>query len=71
MCSGAIYWGNVRRVVYALSIEGLFDAYGEDPKNQRMHMSSRDVLSRVPWPIEVLGPALESEAKAVHEGFWR
>lgn len=70
MCSGAIYWGNVRRVVYALGIESLFEGYGDNPKNSRMHMHCRDVLERVPGRIEVLGPALEEEARAVHEGFW-
>lgn len=70
MCSGAIYWGNVRRVVFALSIESLFDSYGDNPENYRMHMHCRDVLERVPGNIEVLGPALQQQAKAVHEGFW-
>jgi hypothetical protein len=28
------------------------------------------VLTRVPGEIEVLGPALEDEAKTVHDGFW-
>jgi tRNA(Arg) A34 adenosine deaminase TadA len=71
MCSGAIYWGNVRRVVYALAIEGLFDEYGDNPENFRMHMHCRDVLERVGGNIEVLGPALQEEAKAAHAGFWK
>ena len=35
MCAGAIYWGNVRRVVFALSEEALRAIAGGNPENQR------------------------------------
>lgn len=71
MCAGAIYWGNVRRVVYGLSEVGLLQLTGENPANPTMHLPCRTVLGSGQKAIEVRGPLLEVEAAAVHEGFWR
>ncbi|MDX2006377.1 MAG: nucleoside deaminase [Meiothermus sp.] len=71
MCSGAIYWGNVRRVVYALSEARLLEITGDNPANPTMHLPCREVLQRGQYGIEVVGPLIEEEAAAVHEGFWR
>jgi tRNA(Arg) A34 adenosine deaminase TadA len=68
MCSGAIFWGGVERVVYALSEEGLYALIGDSP--HKLLLSCRDVFARGGRPIEVLGPALEEEARQVHAGFW-
>jgi tRNA(Arg) A34 adenosine deaminase TadA len=69
MCAGSIFWGGVGRVVYALSEEGLYAMTGDSP--DKLLLSCRDVFARGGRPIEVLGPALEDEARRVHEGFWR
>jgi tRNA(Arg) A34 adenosine deaminase TadA len=69
MCAGAIFWGNVPRVVYALSEEGLYDLTGDTP--DRLLLSCREVFARGGRSVEVIGPALEEEAQKVHEGFWR
>ncbi len=71
MCAGAIHWGNVRRVVYALGEIGLYEIIGPPPEN--LLLPCREVFARSGRPVEVLGPAneLEPEARAVHEGFWR
>ena len=71
MCSGAIYWGNVRRVVYALSEARLRELTGDDPANPTLELPCREVFAHGQRPVEVLGPALEDEAAQVHEGFWR
>lgn len=71
MCSGAIYWDNVRRVVYGLSEEGLLRLTGDNPSNPTMHLPCREVLQRGQYGIEVVGPLLEDEAAKVHEGFWQ
>jgi tRNA(Arg) A34 adenosine deaminase TadA len=68
MCSGAIFWGGVGRVVYALSEEGLYALTGNSP--HKLLLSCRDVFARGARPIEVLGPVLEEEARQVHVGFW-
>jgi len=68
MCAGSIFWGGVGRVVYALSEEGLYAMTGDSP--DKLLLACRDVFARGGRPIEVLGPALEDEARKVHEGFW-
>lgn len=68
MCAGAIFWGNVGRVVFALSQEGLYAMTGDSP--DKLALSCRDVFARAGRVVEVEGPALEVEARRVHEGFW-
>lgn len=70
MCAGAIHWGNVRRVVYALGETELYDLVGPSPDH--MMLPCREVFARSQRQVEVEGPALElgAEARAVHEGFW-
>jgi tRNA(Arg) A34 adenosine deaminase TadA len=69
MCAGAIFWGNVRRVVYALGQEGLYSFTGDSP--EKLALSCRKVFASSGKSIEVIGPTLESEAREVHEGFWK
>ena len=71
MCAGAIYWGNVGRVVYALSEVGLYEIVGPSP--DQLVLPCRDVFAHSQRKVEVEGPALELEieAQAVHAGFWR
>lgn len=71
MCSTAIYWGNVGRMVYALSTEGLHGYIGNPPENRPLLISSREIFERSGKQVEVVGPALEDEAVKVHEGFWQ
>ena len=66
MCSGAIFWGNVRRVVFGLSKDKF---YGED-NPEALYLSCREIFEKGKKPIEVIGPMLEDEAMKVHEGFW-
>jgi tRNA(Arg) A34 adenosine deaminase TadA len=69
MCSGAIFWGNVRRVVYALSEKRLYEMVGEKTEEVLL-ISCRKIFELGRKPIEVNGPVLEEEAIRVHEGFW-
>ena len=69
MCAGAIYWGGLAQVVFALSQTTFYDFIGGPDEGLRL--SCRDVISRGPRAIEVLGPALEGEALEVHRGFWK
>ena len=70
MCSGAIFWANIRRVVYGLSEEGLYALVGNQSQ-EVLALGCREVLARGKKPIEVIGPLLEQEAREVHLGFWR
>src|SRR5215216_303046 len=70
MCAGAIHWGNVRRVVYALSEISLYGIVGTSPDH--LLLPCHEVLARSQRQVEVVGPAaeLDAEARAVHQGFW-
>ena len=71
MCSGAIYWSNIGRVVFGLSEARLRELTGDDPENPTLSLPCRDVFSRGRRLIQVIGPELEEEAERVHDGFWR
>ena len=70
MCAGAIHWGNVSRVVFALSEIELYEMIGPSPEHLLLPCS--EVFARSQRLVEVVGPAseLNAEARAVHEGFW-
>jgi tRNA(Arg) A34 adenosine deaminase TadA len=65
MCSSAIYWSGVSRVVYGCPAEDLA---------QLTHESyvylCREMFSRAGRPMMVSGPLLREEALAVHDDFW-
>ncbi|MFO7633926.1 MAG: nucleoside deaminase [Caldilinea sp.] len=73
MCTGAIHWSGIGRVVFALSEENLYamTSDGTHPDNETMTLSCREVFARCARPVEVVGPLIEEEARSVHEGFWR
>lgn len=71
MCSGAIYWSNIGRVVFGLSEARLKELTGDDPENLTLNLPCRDVFARGRRPIQVFGPELEEEAALVHHGFWK
>jgi tRNA(Arg) A34 adenosine deaminase TadA len=70
MCAGAAYWAGVGRVVYGLSERDLGVLIGPHPENLTMNLPCRIVLGSGQRTIDVAGPLLETEARAVHEGFW-
>jgi len=70
MCAGSAYWAGVGRVVYGLSERDLGALIGPHPENLTMDLPCRVVLGSGQRPVEVIGPLLEDEARAVHEGFW-
>ena len=69
MCAAAIFWGNVRRVVFGLSTARLNELVGEGSEDV-MCLPCRELLDRGRKSIEVLGPMMEEEARTVVEGFW-
>lgn len=70
MCSGAVYWAGVGRVVYGLSEKALKALIGPDPENLTMDLPCRQVFAAGQRGVRVLGPLLENEAMPVHDGFW-
>jgi tRNA(Arg) A34 adenosine deaminase TadA len=71
MCAGAIYWGNVRRVVFALSQEEIGRITGGNPENMQLTISSREIFAaEITRCRSAACPHLLELARAVHEGFW-
>lgn len=70
MCAGAIYWGNVGRVVYALAEVHLYQMTGDNPENQTLALPCRELFAHGQRAVQVEGPAIEEEAEQVHKGFW-
>lgn len=68
MCSGAIFWSNIRRVVFGLSQEGLYAV--TSASEDELLLPCREVFARGNKPIEVVGPLLEEEAQKAHIDFW-
>lgn len=65
MCTGAIYWSGVRKVVFALSSHELARLAGGD-----FPVPCRELFSRARDRVEVTGPLLFEEAIKVHEDYW-
>jgi tRNA(Arg) A34 adenosine deaminase TadA len=72
MCAGAIFWGNVRRVVFALSDEEWRGIAGGSPENPFLALSCRDVFACGNHDVDVSGPHpdVHEQARAVHKDFW-
>jgi tRNA(Arg) A34 adenosine deaminase TadA len=71
MCAGAIYWAGIGRVVYGLSEHRLRGVTGNHPENPTLDLPCRTVFASGQRPTEVVGPLLEDEAEALHEGVWK
>jgi len=69
MCSGAIFWANIGRVVYGLGEESFYEIVGRDSE-EVLYLPCREIFSRGRRHTEVVGPILESEAREVHKNFW-
>jgi tRNA(Arg) A34 adenosine deaminase TadA len=70
MCAGAIYWAGIGRVVYGLSEHRLRGVTGNHPDNPTLDLPCREVFANGQRKTEVVGPMLEDEAEALHEGVW-
>jgi tRNA(Arg) A34 adenosine deaminase TadA len=70
MCSGAIYWAGIGRVVFGLTERRLKTITGNHDENPTMHLPCRTVFAAGQRPVEVIGPLLEDEAAALHIGVW-
>ena len=69
MCCGAIYWSNVKKVVYGLSETKLYSLINIESE-EILNIPCREILNKGAKIIEVIGPILENEGVKVHEGFW-
>ncbi|MBI3651055.1 MAG: nucleoside deaminase [Acidobacteria bacterium] len=70
MCATAIIWGEVGRLVYALSAERFYTKVLPPHQPWSFRLSCREVFARLTRPVEIVGPMLEDEGEEVHQGFW-
>src|SRR5262245_19800883 len=70
MCAGAIYWSNIRRVVFGVSEERLRPIRDVGEHRPVLRIKCAAVLATGGYPIEVIGPVLEDEGLGPHLRFW-
>ena len=75
MCTGAVYWSGIGRIVYGLSEKRLLEETGDNHENPTFSLSSREVISRGQRDVEIVGPIEDDEELAGlilrdHRGFW-
>jgi len=70
MCAGAIYWTGIGRVVFGLSERRLKTITGNHAENPTLDLPCRAVFAAGQRHVEVIGPLLEEEAAALHDGVW-
>jgi len=72
MCAGAMYWGNLGRLVYIARESALKQVTGDDPRNPTLALPVRAVYACGQKSMEIVGPILELEPAFLtcHEGFW-
>ncbi|MFZ0425695.1 MAG: nucleoside deaminase [Xanthobacteraceae bacterium] len=70
MCAGAIYWAGIGRVVFGLTERRLKTLTGNHAENPTLDLPCRIVFAAGQRAVEVIGPLLEDEAAALHDGVW-
>ncbi|HEY8595180.1 MAG TPA: nucleoside deaminase [Devosiaceae bacterium] len=70
MCSGAIYWAGIGRVVYGQREKDLKAATGAHVENPTLDLPCHIVFASGQRDTEIVGPLLEDEAAALQADFW-
>ncbi len=71
MCSGAIYWAGIGRVVFGQTEHDLKEQTGAHAENPTLDLPCRTVFAAGQRDIEVIGPLLADEAAALQADFWK
>jgi tRNA(Arg) A34 adenosine deaminase TadA len=71
MCSGALYWAGIGRVVYGQTERALKAATGAHEENPTLDLPCEVVFGAGQRPTEVVGPLLEDEAAALQADYWK
>lgn len=74
MCTGAVYWAGIGRIVYGASEKDLLALTGDNEENPTFSLSCRDVIKAGQKEVAIAGPLgdcpLKESILAAHEGFW-
>ena len=75
MCTGALYWTNVRRLVFGATEKDLLRFTGDNEENPTFSLSSREVVEHGQKDIMIIGPADDEELleRICHDhiDFWK
>ena len=66
MCTSAIYWSGIGKLVYGLGKSEYYRIVGRDNPNWVFEMPTRELLEKGGRKLEVVGPLLEDEASILH-----
>ncbi len=66
MCTSAIYWSGIGRLVYGLSKKEYYRVMGRDNSHNVFDMPVRELLAKGGRQVEVVGPLLETEVAQIH-----
>ena len=70
MCSGALYWAGVGRVVFGQTERDLKAATGAHEENPTLDLPCHIVFAAGQRPTEIVGPLLADEAAQLHADYW-
>lgn len=70
MCSGAVYWSGIGRVVFGQTEKSLKEQTGDHDENPTLDLPCRTVFAAGQRQVEVVGPLLEDEAAQLQADFW-
>ncbi len=70
MCSGAIYWAGIGRVVFGQTEKALKQQTGDHAENPTLDLPCHIVFDAGQRPTEIVGPMLELEAAKLQDDFW-
>ncbi|WP_431283858.1 deaminase [Humitalea sp. 24SJ18S-53] len=71
MCSAAIFYTGIGRVVFGLSAAAILHLRNAQPHTAGLSLSCTAVLATAAEPVTVVGPCLEDEGAVPHAGYWR
>jgi len=66
MCTSAIYWSGIGKLVYGLSKTEYYRIVGRDDPRWVFEMPTKELLKYGSRKLEVVGPILEDEASILH-----
>jgi tRNA(Arg) A34 adenosine deaminase TadA len=70
MCSAAVFYAGIGRVVYGLSAAAILDLRNAQPHTAGLSLTCREVLRSAAATVAVVGPLLEEEGSVPHRGYW-
>lgn len=75
MCTGAVYWTNVSRIVFGLTEKQLLELTGSHDENPTFSMPTEEVLEHGQRNMVIVGPTQDDKLKEAiikdHIDFWK